>query len=442
MMLDRAAIAGSLMTTGLFVCPATAAERAVCAADNAGLTLQAELCVTVFADNLGQARHMAVGADGTIYVNTQRSPYKPHAEIPAGGWLVALRDVDGDGRAEQVVRFGPDSATGVGGTGVAVHRGFLYAETNGRVERYSLAEGPVPRGPATVVLDGLPMDGDHTMHSFAIDAAGTLIINSGSATNACQGVNRTPNSPGLDPCPELETRAGLWRYDANLMGQHFSPADRYVSGLRNTVGLAFHPSRSVLFTLQHGRDQLYENWPQRFTKAQGSELPAEILVRITPGADYGWPYCYYDGIQNRHILAPEYGGDGKRTARCTGNPEPVVAYPAHWAPNAMLFYTGDTLPARYHNGLFIAFHGSWNREQQQGYNLVFQPMDLTGAPSGEYEVFADGFAGPVKSPEGAAHRPSGLAVGLDGALYISDDQGGRIYRIQGKPEIAETPRSR
>ncbi len=167
-----------------------------------------------------------------------------------------------------------------------------------------------------------------------------------------------------------------------------------------------------------------------------------MLVRVDPGADYGWPYCYYDGLQNRYVLAPEYGGDGKRTERCTAATEPVAVYPAHWAPNGLLFYTGNGLPGRYRNGAFIAFHGSWNRIKQDGYNVVFQPMDQSGKPSGKFEIFADGFAGPDKSPEGAAHRPTGLAMGLDGALYISDDQGGRIYRIQARPEAAETPRSR
>jgi glucose/arabinose dehydrogenase len=181
--------------------------------------------------------------------------------------------------------------------------------------------------------------------------------------------------------------------------------------------------------VQHARDQLYENWPKHYTREQGAELPAETMFRVMRGGDYGWPYCYYDGKQDRHVLAPEYGGDGRKTDRCSDKPPPEVAYPAHWAPNALLFYTGNSFPQRYIGGAFIAFHGSWNRPVQQGYNVVFQPLDAAGKPRGNYEVFADGFAGRVKDPVRAAHRPSGLAMGPDGALYIGDDQRGRIWKV-------------
>jgi glucose/arabinose dehydrogenase len=184
-----------------------------------------------------------------------------------------------------------------------------------------------------------------------------------------------------------------------------------------------------VFAVQHGRDQLHENWPERFDAIQGAELPAEAMYRVAQGADYGWPYCYYDGRLGAYFLAPEYGGDGRKTGRCADKPRPVASFPAHWAPDALLFYTGAAFPDRYVNGAFIAFHGSWNRPVQEGYNVVFVPMDNNGSPSGNTEIFADGFAGAVKTPEGAAHRPSGLAMGPDGALYISDDQRGRIWRV-------------
>jgi glucose/arabinose dehydrogenase len=240
--------------------------------------------------------------------------------------------------------------------------------------------------------------------------------------------DRAKHSPGREPCEELDTRAGLWSYDANVTGATFERAGRYARGLRNSVAIAMHPALG-LFAVPHGRDQLHENWPERFNVRQGAELPAEAMYRIAQGADYGWPYCYYDGRRGGYFLAPEYGGDGKKTGRCAGKPKPIVAFPAHWAPNALLFYTGTAFPERYRGGAFIAFHGSWNRPEQQGYNVVFQPLEENGAPRGNFEIFADGFAGKVKTPEGAAHRPSGLAMSPDGALYISDDQDGRIWKV-------------
>ena len=194
-----------------------------------------------------------------------------------------------------------------------------------------------------------------------------------------------------------------------------------------------------LFATQHGRDQLRENWPQFYTPEQGADEPAEELVRLERGADFGWPYCYFDYSLGKLILAPEYGGDGKKIGLCAQKREPVAAFPAHWAPNDLAIYNGDKFPEPYRGGAFIAFHGSWNRAPfpQGGYNVVFQPL-ADGKPSGKFVVFADGFAGAVKEPGEAAHRPSGLAIGPDGSLYISDDQKGRIWRVtySGEAKVA------
>ena len=171
----------------------------------------------------------------------------------------------------------------------------------------------------------------------------------------------------------------------------------------------------------HGRDQLSQNWPSLFTADLNAQLPAEEIVQLEKGADYGWPECYYDGIQNKLVLAPGYGGDGKKIGDCANKKAPVASFPGHWAPNDLLIYSGNAFPAAYQGGAFVAFHGSWNRspDPQGGYNVVFQPLK-DGKASGPFVVFADGFAGAVK-PGQAAHRPSGLAMGPDGALYISDD---------------------
>ncbi len=149
---------------------------------------------------------------------------------------------------------------------------------NDRIVRYALPAGAiVPTGAPEVIVSGLPLTGDHPMHPFAIDAQGNLYVDLGSATNACQVQNRMPHSPGNQPCTELETRAGIWRYDANRTGQPFSPAERFATGLRNGEGLAFDAAGRI-FATQHGRDQLRENWPHLYTPEQGANEPAEELV--------------------------------------------------------------------------------------------------------------------------------------------------------------------
>src|SRR3954447_10609126 len=407
----------------------------VCAGDNGGITLSPGFCATVFADNVGHARHMVVAPNGVVYVNTWSGRYyanTENAKAPAGGFLLALQDTTGSGRADKVVRFGPGAESGnAGGTGIALYNGALFAETNDRIVRYALPPGAIaPTGAPAVVVSGLPLTGDHPMHPFQIDAQGAMYVDLGSATNACQRQNRIPNSPGIQPCTELETRAGIWRYDANRTGQQFSPAERFATGLRNGEGIAFD-SAGRIFATQHGRDQLRENWSALYTAEQGANEPAEELVQLERGADFGWPYCYFDLSQQKLVLAPEYGGDGgKAMGPCAGKRAPVAAFPAHWAPNDLAIYDGQQFPAPYRGGAFIAFHGSWNRAPapQGGYNVVFQPL-ADGKATGNYMVFADGFAGASKEPGRAAHRPSGLAVGPDGALYVSDDQRGRIWRI-------------
>ncbi len=408
------------------------AKSPSCPSDDTGLTLPAGFCATVFADGIGHARHMVVGPSGVVYVNTWSGDYYGHEVTHAGGFLVALQDKTGAGKADVIERFGETIQTGgAGGTGIGMYKGSIYAEINDRIVRYALPAGSiVPRdGPETIV-SGLPLGGDHPMHPFIIDAEGSMYVDVATATNACQLQNRQPQSPGANPCTELETRGGIWRYDANKTNQTFSPAARYATGIRNAEGFAID-SAGRIFVTQHGRDQLHANWPDLYKPSEEATLPAEELLLLKPGGDYGWPECYYDGVAQKLVLAPEYGGDGgKRVGACASKSAPVAAFPAHWAPNGMTRYDKKQFPARYRNGVFIAFHGSWDRAPypQGGYNVVFQPL-LGDHASGNCEIFADGFAGAVKTPEGAAHRPSGVAVGADGSLFISDDIRGRIYRV-------------
>lgn len=412
--------------------PSVEANSQSCPNDDTGLKLPAGFCATVFADNIGHARHMVVAPTGILYANTWSGKYYGNDTPHAGGFLVGLQDKSGSGKADVIERFGETVQTGgAGGTGIGLYKGWIYAENNDRILRYSLSgDSMVPSGPADTVVSGLPLGGDHPMHPFIINAEGSMYVDLGTATNSCQLKNRTLKSPGVQPCAELETRGGIWRYDANKTNQTFSTAERFATGIRNTEGFGIDSS-GRMFVTQHGRDQLHANWPDLYKPEQEATQPAEELLLLRAKGDYGWPECYYDAFVQKLVLAPEYGGDGGKTIGvCANKIAPIAAFPAHWAPNAMVLYDKKQFPARYRGGVFIAFHGSWDRAPyaQGGYNVVFQALD-GGRASGQCEIFADGFAGSVKSPARAEHRPSGLAVGPDGALYVSDDIRGRIYRI-------------
>ncbi len=411
--------------------PAAEANSQGCPNDDSGLKLPAGFCATIFADGIGHARQMVVAPNGVLYVNTWSGRYYGNDTPPPGGFLVALQDKSGTGKADVIERFGETvQSGGAGGTGIGVYKGSIYAEINDRIARYSLPAGSIaPSGSGDTIVSGLPLGGDHPMHPFIIDANGAMYVDVATATNSCQLKNRTLKSPGANPCTELETRGGIWLYDANKTSQTFSPAERFATGIRNAEGLAIDSSGRV-FVTQHGRDQLRANWPDFYTPDQEATLPSEELLLLKAKGDYGWPECYHDPFVQKLVLAPEYGGDGKTIGICAKKIAPIAVFPAHWAPNAMVRYDQKEFPEHYRGGVFIAFHGSWDRAPypQGGYNVVFQALAEDHASS-QCEIFADGFAGTVKSPGEAAHRPSGLAVGPDGALYVSDDVHGRIYRI-------------
>ena len=172
----------------------------------------------------------------------------------------------------------------------------------------------------------------------------------------------------------------------------------------------------------HGRDQLGDNWG--FSAEMNANNPAEELVQVEQGDDFGWPYCYYSNEEQKKVLAPEYGGDGRKVGRCASAKDPLLAFPGHWAPLALAFYNADLFGPKYQGGLFVAFHGSWNRAPlpQAGYRVVFVPF-TGGKPSGEYSTFATATSGPTDL------RASGLAVAPDGSLYISADQNGKIWKV-------------
>jgi len=424
---------------------AAASTASACSSDDSGLKLPPGFCATVFADGIGHARHLVVGQNGVVYVNTwSGSYYPPNEKAPEGGFLVALQDKTGSGKADVIERFGDTEQTGGhGGTGIALYNGSLYAESNDRIVRYAMPTGAmVPSGAATTVVSGLPLGGDHPMHPFFIGEDGLLYVDVGTATNSCQSKNRTAGTPGAQPCTELETRSGIWRFDARKTDQKFSPAERYATGIRNAEGFSFDPVHQRVYVTQHGRDQLHANWASLYKAEEEATLPSEEVMLLRQGGDYGWPECYYDPFQSKLVLAPEYGGDGGHAIGvCATKTGPVAAFPAHWAPNAMAFYSQNQFPATYRGGLFIAFHGSWDRAPyaQGGYNIVYQELSASGT-AGRCEIFADGFAGGTNLPGEAMHRPSGVAVGTDGSLYVSDDIKGRIYKIvyKGNAQAAST----
>jgi glucose/arabinose dehydrogenase len=374
-----------------------------------GLVLPEGFCALVVASDLGHVRQITLSPSGDLY-----------AAI-AGGGVTALRDTNGDGEADVVRHFGDD-----GGTGILWHRGDLWFGADSKVLRWSLPDGVlVPEGEPAVVVEGLPTNG-HRAKTLVRLGGDTLIVNIGSQTNSCQESDRGARSPGQDPCRELETRAGLWRFSAGRLHQHQDDGSRYATGLRNAMALAVQPGTGKLYAAPHGRDQLGANWG--FSDAQNAELPAEELLQLEPGDNAGWPYCYFDWQQGLKVLAPEYGGDGRAVGRCARMKAPVLGFPGHWAPMAMAFYRGTQFPAKYRGGAFVAFHGSWNRAPlpQAGYRIEFVPF-ANGRPTGKHEVFATGAGGTTSL------RAAGVAVGPDGSLYIAGENSGTIWRIMAQP---------
>jgi Uncharacterised protein family (UPF0014) len=263
-------------------------------------------------------------------------------------------------------------------TGITLSPG--RAEQNDKIIRYSLpADSILPNGPPQIVRSGLPLTGDHPMHPFA-SMQSQMFVDLGAATNSCQVENRMPNSPRNQPCTELETRAGTRLYEANKILQHFSPAERYATGLRNGERFAFDVS-GRLFVTQHGRDQLSQNWSKFYTSEQSARQPAEEIVLLERGAYYGWPECYYDRFPQKLVLEPEYGGDaGKAVGVCAKKTAPVAALPAHWAPNDMLIYAGNEFPASYQGGRL--------RQVETGLALCAEPA-ATVAPYVQSAVYAN-----------------------------------------------------
>jgi glucose/arabinose dehydrogenase len=384
------------------------------------LKLPYDFHVEIVAENLGTARHLAVASQGLVYVKL--------GKLKNGKGIIALEDINGDGKADKEIGFGNFI-----GTGIYIKNGYLYASSNTDIYRYKLNEKGevIDTAHAERIVTGLLDRHEHNSKSIVLDNKGNIYVNVGAYSNACQMQDRMKGSAGISPCPILDSAAGIWQFKADKENQTYGEGVHYATGLRNVVGLDWNQQLDQLFVMQHGRDQLFQLDPDIYDAKQSAELPAETMYALQKGDNAGWPYVYYDQFKKKKILAPEYGGDGQKTAGENAI-DPIDAFPGHMAPDGLLFYTGNMFPEKYRNGAFIAFHGSWNRapEKQKGYFVVFQPFK-NGKPYGNWEIFADYFAGSddISSPAQALHRPCGLAQGPDGALYVSDDVKGTIYKI-------------
>ncbi|HYV97682.1 MAG TPA: PQQ-dependent sugar dehydrogenase [Gemmatimonadaceae bacterium] len=406
-------------------------RRMGCDEKNAGLTLPPGFCAGVYARGLSGVRHMVVAPNGDLFVieNPARvRPAQPGQPAPPARGIYRLRDFNGNGRADSVTRVADGT-----GSGLFLANGHLYSEAGNcslskcAIVRYELKTNSSDlTGKVDTLVVNVPGPAGHTSREMVVRGS-DLFVNVGSASNVCDAPDAKPGAPSADPCPELPTRAGIWKFSAVARGQDFSSGQRFVTGLRNGPSLTLNPKDNEMYVVQHGRDNV--NIGLGRDSVFNAENPGEEFFHIVANADYGWPYCFYSMEAKKKLTNPEYGGDGKKDDRCRDKAQPIYAFPGHWAPDGLLFYTGSQFPAEYKDGAFVAFHGSWNRAPlpQAGFNVTFLPFK-DGKATGAHRVFADGFYDNRPAP-GASHRPVGLAQGADGSIFVSDDAGGLIYKI-------------
>jgi glucose/arabinose dehydrogenase len=354
----------------------------------ASLKVPSGVRVSVFADGLGEPRMIAVAPDGAVYV-TRREP----------GDLWLLRDADGDGKADvkKAILHKKDLH------GVAIHGSDLYLATIH--EAFVAPRQGDGLGQLRTIATGLPDGGQHPNRTLAVGPDGLLYLSVGSTCNACQ-----------ETSPESAT---LLRLGPGGKGRSV-----FASGLRNTIGFAWHPRTKALWGLDHGIDFL------------GDDQPKEEVNRLQEGQQYGWPYAYGDGQVYAPIEPPKGTTKQEWAARSKGA---VLGLTAHSAPMQIVFPQKDALPARYRGGAFVTLHGSWNREPPSGYEVVFVRFDESGQPKG-VEPFLSGFLSGEAGSFTTFGRPCGLAELPDGSLLVGDDASGVIYRVAAASERASSRR--
>ncbi len=367
---------------------------------------------TVVADSLGALRHIAVTKNGDIYVKL--------GTLKDGKGIYFLRDTDGDGKIDQRTGFGSYP-----GTGIRIKGDELYASSNSAVYRYKLnGKGEViDTGKAETIVQGLVDRNQDNAKAIALDDDNHLYVAVGSYHETFTDAT----GHGILNSPTLDSVGGIWQFAADQTGQSYGAAP-FARGLKNMVGIDWNEATKSLFVMQHGRGGLNEKFPNLYTPEQDKALPAETMYELTKGADAGWPYVYYDPFLNKKIVAPEYGGDGKKSVD-NKYLDPLMAFPAHLGPNDLLFYTGSQFPERYKNGAFIVFHGQ-AQPLHKGCFVAFVPFK-DGKPAGQWETFADNFTGVDLAVGNGSyhHRPIGIAQGPDGSLYVADDLKGTIFKI-------------
>jgi glucose/arabinose dehydrogenase len=366
----------------------------------ADLKLPEGFTATIVADSLGSLRHLAVTAKGDVYVKMN--------SVRRNKGIFFLSDTNHDGRLDKKTVFA-DYA----GTGIKIKDHYLYASSNTGVFRYKLNDKDevIDTNNPEVIVTGMADHQRDNSKSITFDAQNNLYVAIGSWSDACRQPNSAVGTPG---CPILDSAAGIWKFKADKLNQTFADGIRFSTGIKNAVGIDYNPASKTVFATQH-------------TGQKSSELPAETIYELKQGLDAGWPYAYYDQQLKKKMVSPEYGGDGKTSTDKYA--DPAVAFPGHFAPNDLLFYTGNMFPKRYKNGAFVVFHGR-AISPVKGYLVAFVPF-VNGKLSGDWEIFADNFTGSdVEHPTGPMkYRPMGLAQGPDGALYVADDLKGAIFKI-------------
>ena len=248
-----------------------------------------------------------------------------------------------------------------GGTGIAIKMDTYTLLPMMNVYRYKLMENNEVSGQyGRNDRGGLDeYKSQHASKSITLDNNGFIYVNIGAPSNACQEKNREKGSPGMNPCPILDSAGGIWQFKTDKAKQHYSDGLRYATGIRNIVGLDWNNSANDLYAIQHGRDGPGQMFPDLYTKIERVELPAEEISEIKKDPTLDGHIAIMIPFKSKKVQGPEYGGDGKKTTGCEGVETPLYAFPAHWAPNALLFYTGTCSRKNTGMGLLLLFtvHG-------------------------------------------------------------------------------------